>query len=67
MTANSRKPAKLLWAKSSYSSGDGGQCVEVARADALVHVRDSKRAAGPVLTVAPAEWAAFLKMADRRG
>ncbi|MYW64882.1 DUF397 domain-containing protein [Streptomyces sp. SID8379] len=47
--------------KSSYSAGDGGQCVEVARTVTLVHVRDSKRAVGPVLTIAPTEWTVFLK------
>ncbi|MGA4865341.1 DUF397 domain-containing protein [Streptomyces lavendulocolor] len=29
----------------------------------MVHVRDSKRTTGPVLTIAPTEWTAFLKMA----
>ncbi|MFF3722031.1 DUF397 domain-containing protein [Streptomyces erythrochromogenes] len=49
--------------KSSYSAGDGGQCVEVARTDTLFHVRDSKQIMGPVLTVAPTGWTAFLRMA----
>ncbi|NEA29613.1 DUF397 domain-containing protein [Actinomadura bangladeshensis] len=30
------------WRKSSYSGGQSGQCVEVARASGLVGVRDSK-------------------------
>lgn len=47
------------WRKSSYSSEEGGNCVEVAAHPAAVHVRDSKVAEGPVLTVAPAAWAAF--------
>lgn len=62
MTANSGRPAELVWVKSSYSAGDGGQCVEVARADTLVHVRDSKWTTGPVLTIASTEWTAFLRM-----
>ncbi|MFE7432507.1 DUF397 domain-containing protein [Streptomyces tendae] len=53
----------LVWVKSSYSAGNGGDCVEVARTVGAVHVRDSKRATGPVLTVAPTEWTAFLRIA----
>ncbi|MFC8532754.1 DUF397 domain-containing protein [Streptomyces sp. NPDC057249] len=47
--------------KSSYSGGNNGQeCVEVARnAPGVVAVRDSKRAAGPVLVLTPAAWSAF--------
>ncbi|MEU1076345.1 MULTISPECIES: DUF397 domain-containing protein [unclassified Streptomyces] len=64
-TDDLRQP--LVWKKSSYSSGEGGQCVEVARTAGAVHVRDSKRATGPVLTVAPTEWSAFLRIAVERG
>jgi hypothetical protein len=47
------------WRKSG-NSGDGG-CVEVARADGAVGVRDSKdRGAGPVLVFSEREWSAFL-------
>ncbi|WP_370666141.1 DUF397 domain-containing protein [Streptomyces sp. IBSBF 2507] len=63
---NSERLAKLVWVKSSYSAGDGGQCVEIARTAGVVHVRDSKRGTGPVLTVAPTEWTAFLRMAAER-
>lgn len=47
--------------KSSYSGGNSGQeCVEVARnIPRTVALRDSKRAEGPVVTVAPAAWDAF--------
>ncbi|MFF5444861.1 DUF397 domain-containing protein [Streptomyces sp. NPDC012888] len=48
------------WQKSSYSGDEGGDCVEVAAHPAAVHVRDSKVDGGPVLTVSPAVWAAFL-------
>jgi uncharacterized protein DUF397 len=54
---------RLAWFKSSYSAGNGGDCVEVARAPGNVHVRDSKRADGPVLRIAPAQWAAFVRSA----
>ncbi|AQU67163.1 hypothetical protein BBN63_13825 [Streptomyces niveus] len=49
----------LEWFKSSYSTEQGGNCVEVAAHPAAVHVRDSKVSGGPVLTLAPAAWAAF--------
>ncbi|MER5182665.1 DUF397 domain-containing protein [Streptomyces sp. NPDC002896] len=54
--------SELRWSKSSHSSEEGGECVEVAIAAAAVHVRDSKRGAqgGPVLTVGPAAWTALL-------
>jgi hypothetical protein len=51
------------WYKSSYSGAEGGQCVEVAVATNAVHVRDSKAAAGPVLTVSHEAWAGFVGLA----
>lgn len=49
------------WRKSSYSGGNGGGCVEVARnLPGIVAVRDSKDPDGPGLAFAPDEWAAFL-------
>ncbi|WP_203182653.1 DUF397 domain-containing protein [Streptomyces pratensis] len=48
------------WRKSSYSSDQGGDCVEVSAHPAVVHIRDSKVTDGPVLTVPPAAWAAFV-------
>ncbi|KKD07281.1 DUF397 domain-containing protein [Streptomyces sp. WM6386] len=58
----------LQWFKSSYSSNEGGDCVEVASQHSVIHVRDSKNA-GPILTVAPGTWAAFVGHArrERRG
>jgi Domain of unknown function (DUF397) len=48
------------WRKSSYSSGNGGQCVEVARnLPGVVGVRDSKDRRGPVLIFTPDEWRLF--------
>jgi hypothetical protein len=48
------------WRKSSYSNGNGGQCVEVARnLPGVVAVRDSKDPGGPKLIFEPAQWAAF--------
>ncbi|MGW2893169.1 DUF397 domain-containing protein [Streptomyces sp. NPDC001212] len=60
----SRQPrSELRWFTSSYSSGAGGECVEVALEATAVHVRDSKRVAqcGPVLKVGPAAWSALLE------
>ncbi|MGP3973537.1 DUF397 domain-containing protein [Streptomyces sp. 8N114] len=51
----------LAWVKSSYSGGGGGNCVEVARTGAAVHVRDSKVVGGPQLKVAPSGWSAFIE------
>ncbi|MBV7671189.1 DUF397 domain-containing protein [Streptomyces halstedii] len=48
------------WRKSSHSSDQGGNCLEVAAHPAAVHIRDSKTVDGPVLTVPPAAWTAFL-------
>ncbi|MEW1832489.1 DUF397 domain-containing protein [Streptomyces sp. NPDC088196] len=54
---------ELHWFKSSYSdTGDINDCVEVAVAPAVIHVRDSK-GAGVMeahLTVGMATWADFL-------
>ena len=49
-----------IWRKSTYSGGNGGNCVEVARdLPGIVAVRDSKDRQGPVLTFTPAEWQEF--------
>ncbi|MEU4895988.1 DUF397 domain-containing protein [Streptomyces sp. NPDC044780] len=49
------------WRKSSYSNGDGGECVEVAdNLPGLVPVRDSKNPDGPALIFPAGSWAAFL-------
>lgn len=52
------------WRTSSYSSGSGGDCVEVAACPHAVHVRDSKVTDGPVFTVAPDAWSAFVTWAE---
>ncbi|QRX94323.1 DUF397 domain-containing protein [Streptomyces noursei] len=51
------------WVKSSYSSGDGGQCIEWAPsavATGAVPVRDSKNPHGPELTFSAHAWSAFV-------
>jgi hypothetical protein len=48
------------WRKSSYSSSEGANCVEVADLATGTGIRDSKLGDGsPVLSVTVAEWAAF--------
>jgi Domain of unknown function (DUF397) len=47
------------WRKSSYSSDQGGNCVEVCTLDDGPAVRDSKNQAGAVLTFTAAQWSAF--------
>lgn len=51
---------ELAWFKSSYSGAEGGQCLEFAAESTRVHIRDSKQASGPVLTVGPGAWAGFV-------
>ncbi|MEU7103468.1 DUF397 domain-containing protein [Streptomyces stramineus] len=49
--------------KSSYSEGNGGECVEWAPAFApsgVVPVRDSKNPAGPALLLSPSAWSTFV-------
>jgi hypothetical protein len=53
------------WFKSSYSAGNGGDCVEVADAGTAVLVRDSKRPEEAFLGVGVEQWAAFVRMAAR--
>jgi hypothetical protein len=52
--------SRAEWRKASYSSSNGGQCVEVALAPSVVAVRDSKDPGGPNLVVLAAEWGAFV-------
>jgi hypothetical protein len=47
------------WRKSSYSSGNGGQCVEAGHATGVVLVRDTTDRTGVTLSVSPTAWASF--------
>ncbi|NSC23346.1 DUF397 domain-containing protein [Streptomyces albus subsp. chlorinus] len=58
--------AALEWVKSSYSSNEGPECVEVAATPGTVHVRDSKNKPGPQLAVTASTWAAFVTYAATR-
>jgi hypothetical protein len=49
------------WRKATFSSSNGGQCVEVARnLTGIVAVRDSKDPHGPALIFTPSDWSAFI-------
>lgn len=47
------------WRKSSYSNGDGGECVEVASGDGVM-VRDTTNRDGATLAFGDSAWAAFV-------
>ncbi|MFJ8847475.1 DUF397 domain-containing protein [Streptomyces cyaneofuscatus] len=55
------------WVRSSYSSQDGGNCVEwapaVAAATGVVPVRDSKAPERPALAVSGAAWTGLVEFA----
>ncbi|MFF9761697.1 DUF397 domain-containing protein [Streptomyces sp. XY152] len=57
---------EAAWVKSSYSTGNGGECVEVAAASGAVLVRDSKRPAGDRLAVGAEAWTEFVRLAVGR-
>ncbi|MFF4142110.1 DUF397 domain-containing protein [Streptomyces sp. NPDC001698] len=52
--------AELDWFKSSYSSAQGDDCVEVAVTEQAIHVRDSKNVTRPSLAVGRDGWARFV-------
>ncbi|MFF1355626.1 DUF397 domain-containing protein [Streptomyces sp. NPDC058297] len=53
--------ASASWHKSSYSAGDGGNCLEVTHDHpGLVPVRDSKNPTGPKLAFRADAWSAFI-------
>jgi hypothetical protein len=47
------------WRKSSYSDGNGGQCVEVASAGPAILVRDTTDREGGTLGFGAGAWGAF--------
>ncbi|MEV4862483.1 DUF397 domain-containing protein [Streptomyces ossamyceticus] len=54
------------WIKSSYSTPDGPDCLEVASTPATILIRDSKNPQGPRLALTPTAWATFLPYASGR-
>jgi hypothetical protein len=57
---------ELAWFKSTHSSGEGGDCVEVAICLHTVHVRDSKDTNCPSVVVGSEAWSTFLGFAADR-
>ncbi|WP_459710611.1 DUF397 domain-containing protein [Actinophytocola sp. KF-1] len=61
----------MAWRKSSFSGGEGTDCIEVAwrrqppSTSEGVLVRDSKNAGGPVLTVSTTAWHRLLRDAPQ--
>ncbi|WP_131099510.1 DUF397 domain-containing protein [Streptomonospora litoralis] len=49
-----------MWKKSSYSGGNGGDCVEVAQSAEHVKIRDTRHRSAGHLAVSASEWSAFL-------
>ncbi|MFY1676144.1 DUF397 domain-containing protein [Streptomyces sp. WMMC905] len=65
---NAQQLTRLNWFKSSYSSGEGGACVEIAADRAAVRVRDTKeQGTGPQLAFTHAAWAGFVADLGRDG
>ena len=62
--SNTHRPQPYQWVKSTYSGGEGGNCVEwapdYALATGTVPVRDSKDPQGPALAFATDAFAAFV-------
>lgn len=57
--------SRVEWRKSSYSTGNGGACVEVGAAAGLIAVRDSKDPDGPALAFSGRDWAVFVRQLKR--
>lgn len=56
---------ELHWFKSSHSSTDGPECVEVATTPGIIHVRDSKAPQGARLAFGRDEWSSFLSSINK--
>ncbi|MFF4602111.1 DUF397 domain-containing protein [Streptomyces sp. NPDC001339] len=61
MTSASTLPVR--WRKSSYSSTNGGECIEIGEGiTGIVPVRDSKDPNGPALTFKTGAWSSFVSV-----
>ncbi|MFC3347780.1 DUF397 domain-containing protein [Streptomyces echinoruber] len=64
-------PRPLRWVKSTYSGGEGGQCIEWAPEHAAATgdflVRDSKDPNGPHLTLTREGFTGLVEFAKRHG
>jgi Domain of unknown function (DUF397) len=57
---------ELSWRKSSYSTSNGGDCVEVAITSHTIAVRDSKDPRESALRFTRDSWQAFTHRTSRR-
>jgi hypothetical protein len=57
---------RIEWRKASYSTGNGGACVEVGVGPHLVAVRDSKDPDGPRLAFSADAWDTFIRQTKRQ-
>jgi len=48
-----------VWRKSTYSDGNGGECVELASDSGVILVRDTTNRIGATLSVPAAAWRRF--------
>ena len=62
MTTEPNPYSTLAW-RTSSASGGGGECVEVARWESSVLIRDSQDRSGPILIVNAAQWLRLLERA----
>jgi hypothetical protein len=59
--STARDLSAAQWRKSSYSNGNGGDCIEVAAGiPDVLPVRDSKDPEGPTLLFPLPAWSAFV-------
>ncbi|MFD8429130.1 DUF397 domain-containing protein [Streptomyces coelicoflavus] len=69
--SSTRSPRSLRWVKSTYSGGEGGNCVEWAPAHAAATgeflVRDSKDMCGPHLSLSHEGFAGLVEFAKHHG
>lgn len=54
------------WRKSTYSTGNGGDCVEIGNAPGDVLIRDTKNRDGHVMRVPASEWNRFVGVLNNR-
>ena len=50
-----------MWRKSTYSSDQGGDCVETASSQGVILVRDTKNRVAGSLAFSASAWSEFIK------
>ena len=64
MTIEPKPYSTLAW-RTSSASGGSGECVEVARWESSVLIRDSQDRSGPILVVNATQWLGLLERARK--